>query len=61
MFATCFVHQFFRFAEARVPDPTEQCLVQDWTSNFLMSGGHLRDLFLDYVTRADFAARKEDR
>ena len=60
-FAGCFVRHFFRFAEARVPQDTEQCLVQDWTRAFLGGGGHLGDLLVGYVTRADFAVRREDR
>jgi hypothetical protein len=61
MFATCFVWQFFRFAESRVAEPSEQCLVAEWAKSFANGGGHFRDLFVGYVTSADFSARKEDR
>jgi hypothetical protein len=60
-FQTCFVWQFFRFAESRVPETSEQCLVDDFTAAFAKSGGHFRDLLIDYVTRAEFGVRKEDR
>ena len=61
MFETCFVWQFFRFAESRVPEPSEQCLVDAFTAAFARSGGHFRDLLLDYVARPQFGVRKEDR
>jgi hypothetical protein len=60
-FETCFVWQFFRFAESRVPEASEQCLVDDWSTAFATNGGHFRDLLIDYVTRPEFAVRKEDR
>jgi hypothetical protein len=60
-FETCFVWQFFRFAESRVPEATEDCYVQDWANAFGKAGGHFRDLLVDYVTRPQFVARKEDR
>jgi hypothetical protein len=61
MFSTCFVWQFFRFAESRVAAPSEQCLVVEWAQAFAQNGGHFRDLFVGYVTSADFTVRKEDR
>ena len=61
MFETCFVWQFFRFAESRQPAATEQCLVQEWTQALVKGGGHFRDLLVEYVTRPEFIARKEDR
>ena len=61
MFRTCFVWQFFRFAESRVAEPSEQCLVEDWSATFAKSGGHFRDLLVDYVNRPEFGTRKEDR
>jgi uncharacterized protein DUF1592/uncharacterized protein DUF1588/uncharacterized protein DUF1587/uncharacterized protein DUF1585/uncharacterized protein DUF1595 len=60
-FETCFVRQFFRFAESRVPESTEQCLVDDWAGKFVKSGGHFKDLIVIYVTEAGFITRKEDR
>jgi hypothetical protein len=59
--AGCFVTQFFRFAESRVPDATEQCIVQDWTTGLLTGGGHIGDLLVGYVTSPGFNVRKEDR
>lgn len=59
--ASCYVRQFFRFAESRVPDATEQCIVEGWTTAFTAGGGHLGDLLVGYVTSAGFATRKEDR
>jgi hypothetical protein len=61
MFEACFVWQFFRFAESRVPDTSEQCLVEDWTQALVTGGGHFRDLIVEYVTRPEFVTRKEDR
>jgi hypothetical protein len=61
MFETCFVRQFFRFAEARVPEDSEQCVVQGLTSKLALGGGHFKDLVLAYVTDAAFGERKEDR
>jgi hypothetical protein len=61
MFQTCFVWQFFRFAESRAPEATEQCLVNDWSDALTKGGGHFRDLLVEYVTRPEFVARKEDR
>ncbi len=60
-FETCFVWQFFRFAESRVPEASEDCFVQDWTAALDKGGGHFRDLLLAYVTRPEFVVRKEDR
>jgi hypothetical protein len=60
-FETCFVWQFFRFAESRVPEASEDCFVQDWSAAFAKGGGHFRDLLIDYVTRPEFGVRKEDR
>jgi hypothetical protein len=61
MFATCFVHQFFRFAEARDPGDSDQCAIDGWTKAFRDAGGHISDLFASYVSDPGFAARKEDR
>jgi hypothetical protein len=60
-FAACFVHQFFRFAEARTPDDTDQCTIDSWAKAFGEGGGHLSDLIASYVSDPTFALRKEDR
>jgi hypothetical protein len=60
-FTTCFVHQFFRFAEARAPQDAEQCAIDGWTTAFKAGGGHINDLFASYVSDPGFAVRKEDR
>ncbi len=56
-----FVHQFFRFAEARDPGDTDQCGIDRWTKAFVDAGGHIGDLFANYVVDPAFAVRKEDR
>jgi hypothetical protein len=61
VFQTCFVWQFFRFAESRVPEASEECFVRDWTEALEKGGGHFRDLLATYVTRPEFVVRKEDR
>jgi hypothetical protein len=61
MFATCFVHQFFRFAEARDPGASDQCAIDSWTKAFRDGGGHIGDLIANYVSDPGFAVRKEDR
>ena len=61
MFERCFVWQFFRFAESRVPEASEQCLVDAFAAAFAKGGGHFRDLLIDYVTRPEFGVRQEDR
>jgi hypothetical protein len=61
MFETCFVSQFFRFAESRVPEDSEQCVVDALAAALAMDGGHFRDLLIAYVTRPEFSVRKEDR
>ena len=61
MFEMCFVWQFFRFAESRVPEASEQCFIDAFAAAFAKSGGHFRDLLIDYVTRPEFGVRKEDR
>jgi hypothetical protein len=60
-FATCFVHQFFRFAEARAPVDADQCTIDDWSKSFHDAGGHVRDLFAAYLADPGFSTRKEDR
>ena len=60
-FATCFVHQFFRFAEARDPQAGDQCAIDAWTTAFNAGGGHIKDLLASYVSDPGFAVRKEDR
>jgi hypothetical protein len=61
MFETCFVSQFFRFAESRVPETSEQCVVDALAAALAKDGGHFRDLLIAYVTRPEFSVRKEDR
>jgi len=61
MFATCFVRQFFRFAAARVPEDSEQCIVDAWAKSLADGGGHFKDLIVRHVSDPNFATRKEDR
>jgi hypothetical protein len=61
LFATCFVHQFFRFAEAHAPVDSDQCAIDAWTKAFRGSGGRISELFASYVSDPGFAVRKEDR
>jgi hypothetical protein len=60
-FETCFVRQFFRFAESRVPDDTEACVVESWTRALESGGGRLDGLVSAYVGDPSFAIRREDR
>jgi len=61
MFATCFVQQFFRFAESRTPQDSDQCTIDGWAKRFEDAGGHLNDLVVSYVSDPGFVARTEDR
>jgi hypothetical protein len=61
MFATCFVQQFFRFAEARDPDVPDQCTIEAWAKTFHDTGEHVGTLLTTYVSDPGFATRKEDR
>jgi hypothetical protein len=61
MFTTCFVRQFFRFAESRPSQETDQCVIDSWSKSFTEGGGHVRDLIASYTTDPGFQARKEDR
>jgi hypothetical protein len=60
-FKTCFSQQFFRFAESRTPEASEQCVVRNLTDGFVQGGGRIQDLVVAYVTSPEFALRKEDR
>jgi hypothetical protein len=39
MFTTCFVRQFFRFAQSRPAQDTEQCVIDGWAKSFSEGGG----------------------
>jgi hypothetical protein len=60
-FETCFARQFFRFAESRVPEESEACVVAGWSDALNQGGGRFVNLVLAHVTRAAFTQRKEDR
>jgi hypothetical protein len=61
MFATCFVHQFFRFAESRDVLDADQCTIDTWTKAFHSNGERLGSLLTTYVSDAGFTLRKEER
>jgi hypothetical protein len=60
-FATCFVQQFFRFAEARTPLAADKCTVTTWAKAFHDGGEHINDLIASYISDPGFATRQEDR
>jgi hypothetical protein len=60
-FATCFVQQFFRFAETRTPLPADKCTVTTWAKAFHDGGEHINDLIASYISDPGFATRQEDR
>jgi hypothetical protein len=60
-FSTCFVHQFFRFAESRSPGDADRCTIDSWSTAFRDSGGHINDLIASYLSDPGFAVRTEDR
>jgi hypothetical protein len=61
LFKSCLTQHFFRFVEARVPQPGEQCLVAAWEKAFSDNGTRIDSLIDQWVSDPRFAERQEDR
>lgn len=61
MFETCMVNRFFQFAQSRVTNAADSCVIQDWDAKFTAGGGHIKDLVFAYVAHRTFTNRKDDR
>jgi hypothetical protein len=61
MIQSCMVSHFFNFAQARDAAPSDQCVLQDWSTKFAAGGGRISDLVATYVAHPSFAYRKDDR
>ena len=55
----CATRQWFRYAWGRTAEPEDRCQVEALEDAFLASGGDLRELVVDIVTRPEFRLRPE--
>ena len=61
MFARCMVSHYFRFANARTAEASDQCVVDEWSDAFARAGHRLTELALSSAGHVTFTTRKDDR